>query len=188
MGCRAFFIEFLSEFEKEKDRTNWEKLWEKSNDWNAKMLGTGESREKGDYGLFGRLGKKFGYNIQAEWMRIDQIWFYFLPESEEWKDLIEWPWKTDVVIEHENTFMKFHYTLLKLGEVSAPLKVGIFYPSKEDERYALETASQVISKQVISYPGGVYLLLFGFLEDKKHVYWHAYEIDFKGNIIPLHQE
>jgi hypothetical protein len=152
------------------------------------MLGTGEDRKKGNYGLIGRIGKKFGYEIQAEWMRIDQIWYYYLPETKEFEDILEWPWRTDVMIEHENDFLKFHYTLLKLGEVSAPLKVGIFYPVKDDEEYAIETACQIISKQVISYPGGVYLLMFGFLRDKKEVYWHAYEIDPKGNVVPLHQD
>jgi hypothetical protein len=44
----------------------------------------------------------------------------------------------------------------------------------------------MILKQVSSYPGGVYLIIFGFLNEEKGVYWHGYEIDFKGNIIKLH--
>lgn len=181
LGCRAFFREFLAEFDKERQKTNWEKIYDKNRVWTAKMLGTGESRRKGDYGLIGRVGKKFGYELQAEWMRIDQVWYHWLKKPEKWK---ERPWKTDVVIEHENYIDNLEFTIFKLREVSAPLKVGIFYPEEEEEKY-LQKCREMIMKQVSSYPGGVYLIIFGFLDEEVGVYWLGYEIDFKGNIIQL---
>lgn len=182
LGCRSFLREFLAEFENDKSKTNWEKIWNKNNIWNGKMLGTGKSRENNDYGLLGRIGQKNKYEVQAEWMRFDQTWYYLCYPGESW---IEQPWKIDVIIEHENNFQRFEYTLFKFEGASAPLKVGIFYPDEEVEYEVLVRASQIIQKQVIAYPGGVYLLIFGFLDDEKGICWRAYEIDFKGNIIPL---
>lgn len=146
------------------------------------MLGTSKSRKEGDFGLIGRIGQKFGYEIQAEWMRIDQVWYYNLQKPEVLEQKL---WRTDVMIEHENDSRNFVYTLLKLGEASSPLKIGIFYPGEEFERKMLDKASDIISSQVSSYPGGVYLIIFGFLNEENGVYWHAYEIDFKGNVIKL---
>lgn len=181
LGCRAFFREFSAEFK--KDKTRWEKNFYKRKFRTAEMLGTGKSREKGDFGIFGRIGKKFGYDPQAEWMRIDQIWYYWLPKPEKWDDA---PWKTDVAIEHGNEIDDFEYTIFKFGEVSAPLKVGVFYPDEEDEDDLLRKCSEMILKQVSAYPGGVYLIIFGFLDEDNGVHWHGYEIDFKGNTIQLH--
>ena len=59
LGCRAFFLEFLAEFDKEKKRTKWDKIYDDNKKWTAKMLGTGPSRKKDDYGLLGRIGQKF---------------------------------------------------------------------------------------------------------------------------------
>ena len=182
LGCRYFFREFLAEFENEKSKTNWEKIWNKNRIWTEKMLGTGKSRKNNDYGLLGRIGQKNKYEVQAEWMKFDQTWYYLYYRGEPW---LEIPWKVDVIIEHENHFQKFEYTLLKFEGVSAPLKVGIFYPDEEVEYEVLEKASQIIQKQIIAYPGGVYMLIFGFFDDEKGIYWRAYEIDFKGNIISL---
>ena len=182
LGCRAFFLGFLDEFEKEKKSTNWEKIYYNNKIWTAKMLGTGKSRRKGDFGLIGRIGKKFGYELQAEWMRIDQVWYCYLPKPEKWE---QQPWKTDVVIEHENDIDNLEYTLFKLGEVSAPLKVGIFYPRENEEEF-LKKCPEMILKQASAYPGGVYLIIFGFFDKEKGVYWHGYEVDFKGNLIKLH--
>ena len=184
LGCRAFFREFLAEFNKEKKRTKWEKIYEKDRIWTAKMLGTGPSRKKGDYGLLGRIGKKFDYVIQAEWRKIDQIWWYELPKPETWEQP---PWRNDVIVEHENNINKLEYTLFKFEEISASLKVGIFYPGEENEEELLKKCRDMILKQVSSYPGGVYLIIFGFLDEEKGVYWHGHEIDFKGNMIKLHE-
>lgn len=183
LGCRAFFYEFLAEFDREKKRTKWEEIYPENRTWTAKMLGTGKSRKTGDYGLIGRIGQKFGYEIQAEWMRIDQVWYFYLPKPEKWE---QQPWKTDVVIEHENYINNLEYVIFKLGEVSAPLKVVISYPG-EEEKVFLQKCREMISKQVPSYPGTVYLIIFGFLDEERGVYWHGYEIDFKGNIIELHK-
>jgi len=183
LGCRAFFCEFLAEFEKENRNTKWEKIYDKNRIWTAKMLGTGKSREKGNYGLLGRIGKRFGYEIDPEWRHIDQVWYYHLPKPKTWQNP---PWKNDVLVEHENDIDNLEYTLFKFDEISSPLKVGIFYPGKDEEEY-LEKAAEIIKKQVTSYPGEVYLIVFGFLEEERGVYWHAYEIDFKGNIIKLHK-
>jgi len=38
LGCRAFFCEFLAEFEKENRNTKWEKIYDKNRIWTAKML------------------------------------------------------------------------------------------------------------------------------------------------------
>ena len=183
LGCRAFFYEFLAEFEKERKKTDWEKIYEKNKIWTAKMLGTGESRKKGDYGLIGRIGQKFGYKIEPEWRRIDQVWYYYLPKPKTWENA---PWKNDALVEHENYIKNLEYTLFKCEEISVPLKVGIFYPGDDEEEY-LEKAAEIIKKQVSSYPGGVYLIIFGFLDEEERVYWHGYEIDFKGNIVKLHE-
>lgn len=181
LGCRAFLNEFLTEFE--KDKKEWAEIYKSNKKWTAKMLGTKESRENGDYGLLGRIGKKFGYEIAAEWRRIDQVWFHYLPKPERWK---ERPWRNDVVVEHENDIANLEYTFNKFEEISAPFKVGIFYPGRKGESQSLKMAHDMILKQVSYYPGEVYLIIFGFLDKEKGVYWHAYEIDFKGNIIKLH--
>ena len=185
IGCRAFFREFLAEFEKEKKKTNlasMRKCYLDNKKWTAKMLGTGESRKKEDYGLIGRIGQNFGYEIESGWRHIDQVWFQWLPKPEGWRKA---PWKNDVLIEHENYIARLEYTFFKFEETSAPLKVGIFYPDQEDEEKYLQKSREMILKQVSSYPGGVYLIIFGFLNEEKAVYWHGYEIDFKGNIIKL---
>ena len=183
LGCRAFFYEFLAEFEKEKKKTKWEEIYEENKIWTAKMLGTGSSRKKGDFGLLGRIGKKFGYDIQAEWRKINQVWFYWLPKPKGWKNA---PWRNDVVVEHENDIENLEYTFIKFEEISAPLKVGIFYPG-EDEKEYLQKYREIILKQVSAYPGRVYLIVLGFFDEDKGVYWHGYKIDFKGNIIKLHE-
>ena len=180
LGSRAFLREFLNEFE--KDKTEWVKMYNSNPDWTAKMLGTRESREKGDHGLLGRVGKLFNYEISPEWRRIDQVWSYNLPKPDTWK---EPPWRNDVVIEHENDIANLEYTFNKFEEISAPLKVGIFYPGKENEAQSLQKAHDMIIKQMSYYPGEVYLIIFGFLDKEKGIYWHAFEIDFKGNIVQL---
>ena len=183
LGSRAFFCEFLSEFEKEKEK--WEDIYHKNRIWTGKMLGTGESREKGDFGLLGRLGQRFGYEIAAEWRCIDQVWSYYLPKPE---GCDEQPWRNDVLVEHENDDTRLEYAFYRFEEISAPLKVGIFYPGQEHEVEAIEKCRNMILKQVSSYPGGVYLIIFGFLDERKGVCWHAYEIDFKGNVVRLHEQ
>jgi len=105
------------------------------------MLGTSSSRKKGDFGLLGEIGKKFGYKIQAEWMKIDQVWYYYLPKPQGW---MQTPWKTDVVIEHENDPSNIEYVINKLIEVCAPLKICFFYPGEEDEDDALYRISEII--------------------------------------------
>jgi hypothetical protein len=183
LGCRAFFLEFLSEFEKEREQTNWEKIYHKNRIWTAKMLGTGRSRGRGDYGVLGHIGQKFGYVVQAEWMRIDQIWYVNLPLPENWE---QQPWKTDVAIEPENDITRLEFTIFKFGEVSVPLKVGLFYPG-DDEEDALNKCREMILRQVSSYPGGVYLIIFGFFDEENAIYWLGYEIDTKGNTIKLNE-
>lgn len=182
--CRAFFLSFLEEFEEEGKNVDWQKIYPKNKLWTARMLGTGKSRRKGNHGLVGRVGEKFGYEISPEWRRIDQVWYYLLPKPDNWEDA---PWKNDVLIEHDNDICRMEYTLFKFDEISAPLKVFISYPG-DNEKDCLKVASEIIEKQVTSYPGEVYLMIFGFCDDKNGVYWHAYEIDFKGNITQIETE
>lgn len=184
LGSRALFLEFLKEFDEEKKRTNWESLYEKSPEWTAKMLGTSKSREKKDYGLLGRIGQKFGYEIDPEWRRIDQVWYISLPKLKKGRDT---PWRDEVIIEHENFAERLEYTFFKFNEISAPLKVGIFFPGKENEEASLERCREMILTQVSYFPGETYLIIFGFQDKKTGIYWHAYEIDFKGNITQLHK-
>lgn len=181
--CRAFFNEFLTEFEIEKNnRARINNIYQKYRNWTIMMLGTSKSRDRGNYGLLGRVGKKFGYIIEPEWRHIDQVWFYRLPKPKGWR---KGPWKNDVLVEHENNIRRMEYTIFKFEEISAPLKVGIFYPGDNEEEY-LEMCQKMILKQVSSYPGSVYLIIFGFQDEKNEIYWHGYEIDFKGNIVQLH--
>lgn len=93
------------------------------------------------------------------------------------------------MIEHENDIERLEYTLNKFDEVSAPLKVSIFYVDEEKEKEYLEKSRQIILKQTPSYPGEVYLLIFGVLVvDKKEIIWSGYEIDAKGKTVALHLE
>lgn len=130
------------------------------------MLGTGKSRKKSDYGLIGRIGQKFGYEIEAGWRHIDQVWFYWLPKPKGWRKS---PWRNDVIVEHENDIDRLEYTFFKFEEILAPLKVGIFYPG-EEEKDRLEKCREMISKQVSAYPGATYLIIFGFCDDEKGVF------------------
>jgi len=184
LGGRAFFYEFIAEFNKEGKKTNWEKLWDDPAKWTKEMLGTAASRKKDDYGLLGRLGKRFQYQIEAEWRRIDQIWYHYLPKPETWESA---PYRIDVAVEHENQIGNLEFTLFKFEELSIPLKICIFYLSMQDEKAVLRKSSEIISKQISSYPGGLYLMIFGLQDPKSGIYWHAYEIDSKGNVIVLHE-
>jgi hypothetical protein len=184
LGSRAFFREFLLEFDAEKNKVNWELLYERPSEWTAKMLGTSRSRKTGDYGLIGRIGQEFGYEIDAEWRNIDQVWYIYLPELKKGKDT---PWRDEVLIEHENDAGRLEYTFYKFNEIAAPLKVGIFFPRKGNEEERLEKCREMILKQVSYFPGETYLVIFGFQDAKTGVYWHAYEIDFKGNVTKLHK-
>jgi hypothetical protein len=184
LGSRAFFHEFLSEFDAEGKNIDWETLYNgKPSEWTARMLGTSKSRKtKDDYGLIGRIGQKFGYKIDAEWRQIDQVWYVELPELKKGKDT---PWRDEVIIEHENDAGRLEYTFYKFNEIAAPLKVGIFFPGKKNEEESLKKCQEMILRQVSYFPGETYLIIFGF--EAKKVYWHAYEIDFKGNVTQLHQ-
>jgi len=178
LGGRAFVKEFLEEFANYEKQRPWRPIWMKDREWTKQMLGNSKSRKKGDFGLIGKIGKKFGYEVVAEWRRIDQVWYYYLPKLEKCKEL---PWKLDVIVEHENEIDNLEYTFYKLGEIISPLKVGIFYPDMEKEQATLDKCIEMITKSVTSVTGESYLIIFGFLTKKNTVEWRAHEIDFKGN-------
>ncbi|MGA3110471.1 MAG: hypothetical protein ABSE15_00380 [Candidatus Bathyarchaeia archaeon] len=178
LGGRAFIKEFLEEFANYEKQRPWLPIWDKSGEWTKDMLGDSVSRKKNNYGLIGKIGKTFGYGVDAEWRRIDQVWYYYLPKLEQCKEL---PWKLDVIIEHENDINNLEYTFYKLGEIISPLKVGIFYPDKGKEQATIEKCIELITKSVTSVTGESYLIIFGFLTKKNTVEWRAHEIDFKGN-------
>lgn len=181
LAARMLYYEFINEFKKVGKNNDWVAFWNKNTEWTAKMLGTGESRKNGDFGLLGKIGQKYGYDIYAEWKDIDQIWSNFLSKPSNWNHA---PWINDVIIEHENNINKFEYTILKFTEFSAPLKVGIFYPDDDENKY-LDISKEIIKYYVSTYPGEIYLLIFGYLENEKIIIWKAHEIDWKGNSIQI---
>ncbi|MFX1563179.1 MAG: hypothetical protein ACFFDP_07715 [Promethearchaeota archaeon] len=183
LGSRAFFSSFITKFEHDESKRSWLDI--PDGEWTNRMLGTAKSRKKKDFGLIGSIGQELGYIIQSEWMRIDQVWYIILPKPKGWK---RDPWRTEVAIEHENhpSIGYFEYTLHKLEELAVPLKIAFFYPGDQAEEW-LHRAEVIIPKQIKGVLGGVYLLVFGFLNEEETGHrWEAYEIDTKGTTIALH--
>ena len=162
---KIIFRDFLNEFKKRGRRVDWKELYDDAKGYTREMVGDSKSREQGDYGLWGVLGKKYDYEIQAEWMRIDQIWYYYLKKPTGWK---EKPWQTDVAIEHENYYANIEYTLWKIGEFLANLKICIFYPDRDKKDKDLKKIGEIISQRS-NFPNERYLIIFGFKE--KDVFW-----------------
>jgi hypothetical protein len=57
--------------------------WNSSPEWSALMLGSAESRRNADFGVLGRIGRSLGYALQAEYLRVDQIWYTLNPDAPE---------------------------------------------------------------------------------------------------------
>lgn len=186
LGSRSFFYDLVKETRNAVRKVG--KFYDlKKPEKTRMMLGDGDSRKNEDFGLIGRIGQRYGYQIQAEWMRIDQVWYYDINENDEWNFL---PWVTDAIIEHENNIDDFIRTIVKLTEYSAPIKIAIFYPKRDDEEKWVGIASEIISKRQVSYPGESYLLVFGLYDKKKNLYWNAHEINWQGKVhpVPNHNE
>jgi hypothetical protein len=161
-SAKKVFRKFLKEFEKSK--VDWEKIYNKNREWTRHMIGNNRSREKGDFGILGAIGKREGYKIQAEWMHFDQAWYYTYRDT---KISGIKPWRTDVVIEHENDHRYIPYCCIKLAESKAPLKILIAYPGKKKKRY-IEEIKHIVSKR--RQGDEKYLVIFGQLADKKVVW------------------
>lgn len=177
LAGRVIFQEFLKKFHKSK--LKWDDL---PSLWTKKMLGSGSSRKKGDFGILGRIGQKYGFEVQAEWMRIDQIWYSQLDLGKD----VRKGWWTEVAIEHENKqdLDGIIYLLNKLIEFKARLKLGICYP--EDEMQALEGISKTLAGTPFSLENERYLFLFGRLgENDQQVLFNAWEFDSRGNRIKV---
>lgn len=184
LGCRSFFYEFIGLVNHENKDGRLAKIYHKWTEWTTLMLGNRQSRDNDDYGLIGRVGQKYHYETEPEWRDIDQVWSVLLPKP---LILLESPWKLDVLVEHENDIKRLEYTLFKFLEIDAPLKIGIFYPADYEED-SLEKCREIIKNQVPLIPSNQYLIIFGFLnETSNQIIWHGYEIDFRGNIVKLHE-
>lgn len=176
LDCRVIFAEFLSEFQKSK--LKW---GQPRSTWTEKMLGSKKSRKKEDYGIFGKIGKKYGYELQAEWMRIDQVWYNQIDLEEGIR-----VWWDEVGVEHHNgrSLKSILYVIYKLAEFKARLKIGVFYP-KDDVGSVLEQISKVIQKTPVRTENERHLIILGRPKRRGVVKFDAWEFNTRGNKIKV---
>ena len=151
--------------------------WDSAGEWSKFMLGSRETRAAGDFGVIGRLGQALGYSLQAEYFRIDQIWYSSPPTASE-------DWLIDAFIEHENNPRRVPETFRKLLQLGPGLKVMITYPSEDSATMFVDSVTGLIQKRFGTAPDARILLIFGFLRSNS-VDWQGHEFDGLGRLSPL---
>jgi hypothetical protein len=152
--------------------------WHSYTEWSTLMLGSGETRNSAarDFGVIGRVGLTLGYKCQAEYLRVDQIWYASNPDAPE-------DWWIEAFLEHENNFKRLAMTVRKLLELGAGLKVAITYPPVASKAELLATVSRLISERHGTLPDSRLTLIFGFLDSEQSIIsWEAHEFDGMGRI------
>jgi len=174
LDTRAVFAVFVDEVKGSGLR--WD---ERGSVKTRKMMGDKKSRKKGDFGVFGRIGTKYGYKVQAEWARLDQVWYDEVKLDEDTP--LEW-WWCEAAIEHENSqdLYDILYSVVKLTEFKARLKIGVYYP-RDDFNKALDEMSRFISRSISPSESERYLILLGSVKDNSSVEYSAWQFDCRGN-------
>lgn len=148
--------------------------------WTEMMVGSSTTRSapKKDFGALGDMAERLGYTPQAEYLRIDQIW-YFVPNPNEPE------WIADAYLEHENDSRKLLELVRKLLNISGGLKVVITYPSEERREDLLDQVGTLISARYGVSDDMRLLVVFGFLGNAD-IEWEGYMFDGRGRRISLH--
>lgn len=141
------------------------------------MLGDGPSRNTSDdYGILGCLGKKLGYKIQAEYLRVDQIWY--TSPSHDSSD-----WRIDAFIEHENDCRRLLETVRKLLQIGNGLKVIITYQYENKISDEIMSVQKLISERFDNPVGSPIIIVFGTSDNEcSYVNWEAHEFDSIGRV------
>jgi hypothetical protein len=150
--------------------------WHSCPEWSAIMLGSGGTRKTPlrDFGVLGRIGRSLGYELQAEYLRVDQIWYTVNPED-------AGDWRIEAFLEHENNFKRLPETVRKLLELGAGLKVAITYPPAATKGDLLAAIARLIKDRHGTPPDSRVTVIFGFIEGET-VFWEAHELDGMGRI------
>jgi hypothetical protein len=152
--------------------------WNSSPEWSTLMLGSSETRKSAarDFGIIGRVGRSLGYELQAEYLRVDQIWYTINPDAPE-------DWRIEAFLEHENNHKRLAETVRKLLELGAGLKVAITYPPVASKAELLSTVSRLIKERHGTPPDSRLTVIFGFLDGEHSIVsWEAHELDGMGRI------
>jgi hypothetical protein len=150
--------------------------WNSATEWSTLMVGSSETRKAGDFGVLGRIGRSLGYHLQAEYLRVDQIWYVLNPDAPD-------DWRIEAFLEHENNPKRLAETVRKLLELGAGLKVAITYPPSAMKQELLDGVSRLIGQRYGTPPDSRVAVIFGFLDDSESlVSWEAHEFDGMGRI------
>ena len=151
-------------------------LFDSNSPWTEFMLGSGQSRITDNYGILGKIGRLLGYKVQAEYLRVDQIWYSETSSREEWS--------IEAFLEHENNVDRLPETVRKLLQLGPGLKVVISYPKRADFQKRADEIGSVVAQRFGTLPETRILLIFGFWESPS-LYWQGFEIDGVGRVAPV---
>jgi hypothetical protein len=174
---RAFLKLFRDEVQSAlAESGNFMRLWNSARDWTGLMLGTGTSRASAGFGVLGNIGRNLGYQLQAEYLRVDQIWYTTSPETPN-------DWRIEAFIEHENDVGRLPETIRKLLELGPGFKVAIVYPDPSEKKDALAEITRLIENRYGTPADSRVSVVFGFLDEgKAGVLWEAFEFDGVGRV------
>ena len=160
--------------------------WENNKLWTKKMIGNGKTREKGDYGIFGKIAENFGFypeerrkdkktdfHVERGWLTSDQLWSIVKKKQ---------IWELEAAIEHENSpsWDKVCYALAKLADIKVKLKILVGYPNHEKEwRKLLNQISKVLREKPLKNKEEKYLIIFGREESNK-IEFEAWMFNYLG--------
>jgi hypothetical protein len=151
--------------------------WDSAREWTDIMLGSSRTRAVQDHGLIGKVGKSLGYSIQAEYFRVDQVWY-----SSSKTDADDWI--IEAFIEHENEISRVPETIRKILQLGSGLKVLVTYPERTDVEKIVRRVSDQIKSRYGTAPDSRLLLVFGRLANALPI-WSAYEFDGLGRVVEL---
>lgn len=156
---------------------NLNRTWETSKEWTEFMVGSRISRAQEDYGVLGRIGTYLGYQLQSEYLRVDQIWYFSPPNDES-------DWDIDAFLEHENDPRRLKETVRKLLQLGPGLKVVITYPDQNRVDESVNSVANLIETRFGTPTDTRFLLVFGSLQEDS-IHWIGYEFDGLGRTCQL---
>lgn len=154
--------------------------WNQYRWWTEMMLGSSASRRPPlkDFGVLGAMAQLLGYTPQAEYLRVDQIW-YFGPGQD------KSDWLIDAYLEHEHNAKKLPELVRKLLAIGGGLKVAITYLDGTAPDALLSQVGAQISARYGVADDMRLLVAFGFLANA-NLEWEGYMFDGRGRSIALH--
>ena len=151
--------------------------WESSPQWTDVMLGSSSTRAVKDHGLLGKVGVSLGYAVQAEYFRVDQVWYCA-------SDINPNDWIIEAFIEHENDISRVPETIRKIMQLGPGLKVLVTYPEGMEVEKIIRRISDQIKSRYGTAPDSRLLLVLGRLTTTLPT-WYGYEFDGLGRVIRL---